>query len=89
MKWKVNQLSSRLVKIVPHTVYESILIQLLIGGIVGWFTFESFMGGTQNWITYLGLGITLILLIVSLFDIYILISDYRLKKRDEQADESP
>ena len=89
MKWKVNQLSSRLVKIVPHTVSESILIHLLVGGVVGWLTFESFKGGTQSWITYLGLGVTLILLIVSLFDIYILISNYRLRKRDKQADESP
>jgi len=87
MEWKINKLSSRIVKVVPHTVQESVVIHLLIGGIIGWLTFLAFESN-QGLIAYIGLGLTIIFLIIVLFDIYMMITNYRSRKRNVGADEN-
>jgi len=88
MQWKINKLGSRIVKIVPHTVFESVAVHLLVGGVIGWLTFLAF-DNDEGLIAYIGLGLTIIFIIVVLFDIYVMITNYRSKKRNARADENP
>ncbi len=85
MEWKVNRLSSRIVKVIPHTILESVVIHLLIGGLVGWLTYLAFRTH-QGSIAYIGLVLTLIFLVIVLFDIYMMITNYRSRKRNAKVD---
>jgi hypothetical protein len=85
---KVNSLGSKIIKVNPHEASESLVVHIILLIIIGLLTFSAHKSGEIG-LTYFGLVITGIFLLIALVDIYFIISKHLTKSEKIANDENP